>query len=93
MKKFQNGDRVFAVENNPVGGRMLAGDLGTVVGFENGFVGVRWDNEYIGCHDLQGRCESRHGWWVFPDAIKLAIKEQEDENLDMSDISLEDLFE
>ena len=85
--KFYKGDRVVSCIDNPSLGDMLEGDLGTVVIADNNDVGVAWDKKYPRAHNLNGRGDDRHGWWVFSYEIKLA--EDPDES---SDICLDELF-
>lgn len=70
--KFNKGDRVFSLRNNPDGNDSIKhGDTGTVLGVYNEDVYyVRWDH-YVSGHKCDGRCESGYGWNMSADWIDI----------------------
>lgn len=78
--KFQTGDRVECIKNGAaINQDLVAGMLGTVCHLWEGGgqpIGVRWDQPLKRSHNCSGTCEINHGWYVFPDDIRLV--EQED---------------
>jgi hypothetical protein len=69
MKKFQVGDRVVC--KGHVGNYHLSDAVGTVVKYDNYFVGVSFD-ENINGHDCDGTATHLHGWWCDPSLIDIA---------------------
>ena len=68
MEDIVAGMRVRAmVDYRPV----RAGDEGVVV-IPNGFgsVGVRWDNFHQNKHNLDGHCDTGHGWRFNPKRLE-----------------------
>lgn len=74
--KFNKGDRVFSLRNNPDGNDYIKhGDTGTILGMHDlieDVYYVRWDH-YVGGsgHTCDGRCESGYGWNVYADWIDI----------------------
>lgn len=65
MARYQIGDRVEAIVNNPdESDYIMVGDTGTVCDIDGDHVGVDWDNELGEGHDCSGNCEYGHGWYV-----------------------------
>ena len=67
--EFQIGDR-FVVEK--VSGLMvpfLVGKTGMVIGFEPDWLHVRMDEYHPRLHNLDGKCEDGHGYYVLKEAL------------------------
>lgn len=93
MRKYQVGDRVELLVNNPENNSALvAGDLGTVcyVSKSGTRLGVSWDKE---CgHNCEGNCEDPHGWYVYDDVV-VPFDEGIDGDMDVfSDEDIRSLF-
>lgn len=76
MRDFYIGDRVVLTKDDPDhNGRIIIGMTGTVRDIHRGTnrLGVDWD-VYVCGHDLNGKCESGHGWWV-PKSCVGVVKE------------------
>lgn len=87
--KFCKGDRVYALYDNPSGSKSIqAGYTGTVVvvypynpDHDEDDVGVRWDDEIIEGHDVDGSADNGHGWYVHAKALEF-IPEPEHEDFE-----------
>ncbi len=77
------------VEDAYVGMRVMANDdmindglhtgfgaLGFVcdVGSYEGQLGVAWDEPHTVCHDCEGNCDNRHGWYVNLEYLDPAVQ-------------------
>ncbi len=68
---FNEGDRVQVVKRVLDSGRVLhmTGTI-RVQDIICGNVGVEFDEDFPGGHDLGGSCENGRGWWVHPEALE-----------------------
>ena len=78
----------MCVTDNPDGNTTIKwGFMGTIVSYRlgTGLVGVRFDTEIIGGHDLNGACEDGYGWFVEPKDLRKI----EDEDIPCENIATE----
>lgn len=94
MHDFNIGDRVECVQNGASGNdNILCHMTGTVCfvdRYEFPPIGVRWD-EYVCGHNCQNHCEYGHGWFVYPNEIRL-FDESDEEISPFSDGDFEKLL-
>lgn len=64
MSKFAVGDRVRCTCS--VGWTDIRDAVGTILETDGDVFGIAFDDNING-HDLNGKCENRHGWWVTGD--------------------------
>jgi len=81
MNKFNVGDRVKYSPTAYQDDVLEAGDLGTVVYYDEfNSVGVRWDKkDELYFHDCDGRCEKDNGYYVSKEDIEKIEEESDDE--------------
>jgi len=83
--KFNIGDRVICIENNPDGNRLItAGMTGTVCDECNEKPGVCFD-VFVGGHSCGYKCEDGCGWYVYE--RELSFESQYEIESDESDLN------
>lgn len=85
--KWQVGDRVVLIDNEPCGNLDLPiGSTGTICSVFSHEVGVCWDHKIRNGHDCAtsngARCEMGYGWYVFDTQIAQETEDDSDIEID-----------
>lgn len=80
-------DNLMKVKHLHVGARVMARGghdakvkKGTIRIFEDeNYIGVEFDNEINGGHDINGKCSYGHGWFIGSDSIVKVLHEEGEE--------------
>ena len=73
-ESFAVGDRVRVICNVGCFGDYHMGEIGTIRDITGLGIGIAFDNNICG-HDLNGKCENGHGWWIDVDLIEKVCDE------------------
>ena len=91
MDRFFAGDRVVAISGSD-GNLNIVGKIGTVIYDKDPTKpGVEYD-EYIGGHDLGGKCREGHGWYTYTNDLEYYYEPTPAPSPETMEISYEELI-